>query len=147
MAPYLTVSWLAKSAGVHIQTVRYYERCRLLKPAARSSAGYRLYGVNEVRQLRAIKNAQALGFTLREIGELLALRVNSRARCGDMQQKAEAKLQGVEAKIKDLHTLARALRGLIRTCRAGQPVECCQILHHMERGQTASPQPTKRRNS
>lgn len=147
MASYLTISWLAKSVGVHIQTVRYYERCRLLKPAARSSAGYRLYGVNEVRQLRAIKNAQALGFTLRDIGELFALRVNSRARCGDMQRKAEAKLQGIEAKIKDLRSLARALRDLIRTCRAGQPVECCQILHHMEREQTASPQPTKRRNS
>lgn len=147
MASYLTISWLAKSAGVHIQTVRYYERCRLLKPAARSSAGYRLYGVNEVRQLRAIKNAQALGFTLRDIGELLTLRVNSRARCGDMQRRAEAKLQGIEAKIKDLRSLARALRDLIRTCRAGQPVECCQILHHMEREQTASPQPTKRRNA
>lgn len=57
MAAYLTISSLAKSAGVHIQIVRYYERCRLLKPAARSSAGYRLYGVSEVRQLRAIKNA------------------------------------------------------------------------------------------
>ncbi len=141
MASLLTISQLAKVAGVHVQTVRYYERCHLLKPLARSASRYRLYGTNEAQRLRFIKNAQALGFTLREIDELLSLQVNGRARCSDVQRKAKAKLQSVEAKIQDLHALARALSGLIRTCRAGRPVECCQILHHMEREQTASPQP------
>lgn len=147
MASFLTISQLAKSTGVHVQTVRYYERRHLLKPAARSASRYRLYGTDETQRLRFIKNAQALGFTLREIDELLGLQVNGRARCGDVQRKAKAKLQDVEVKIKALHTLARALRGLIRACRAGRPVAYCRILHHMERGQTASAQTTKRRNS
>ena len=70
MASQLTIGQLAKSSGVHIQTVRYYERLHLLGPAARASSGYRLYGPEEERRLRFIKNAQALGFTLREIDEL-----------------------------------------------------------------------------
>jgi MerR family mercuric resistance operon transcriptional regulator/MerR family gold-responsive transcriptional activator of gol and ges genes len=78
MASQLTIGQLAKSAGVHIQTVRYYERLHLLGPAARASSGYRLYGPEEVRRLRFIKNAKELGFTLREIAELLNLRVSSR---------------------------------------------------------------------
>jgi len=65
MASQLTIGQLAKSAGVPIQTVRYYERLCLLGPAAKSSSGYRLYGPDEERRLRFIKNAQALGFTLR----------------------------------------------------------------------------------
>lgn len=89
MASQLTIGQLAKSAGVHIQTVRYYERLHLLGPAARASSGYRLYGPEEERRLRFIKNAQALGFTLQEIAELLNLRVSSRARCGDVQRKAK----------------------------------------------------------
>ena len=133
MASQLTIGQLAKSAGVHIQTVRYYERLHLLGPAARASSGYRLYGPEEERRLRFIKNAQALGFTLREIDELLNLRVSSRARCGDVQRKAKEKLQCVEAKARDLRALARALERLIQTCRAGQPTDHCPILKSLEK--------------
>jgi MerR family copper efflux transcriptional regulator len=132
MASQLTIGQLAKSAGVHVQTVRYYERLHLLGPAARASSGYRLYGPEEERRLRFIKNAQALGFTLQEIAELLNLRVSSRARCGDVQRKAKEKLQSVEAKAQDLQALARALERLIRTCRAGQPTDHCPILKNLE---------------
>ena len=134
MASQLTIGQLAKSAGVHIQTVRYYERLHLLGPAARALSGYRLYGPEEERRLRFIKNAQALGFTLREIDELLNLRVSSRARCGDVQRKAKEKLQCVEAKARDLRALARALERLIQTCRAGQPTDHCPILKSLEKG-------------
>ena len=133
MVSQLTIGQLAKSAGVHIQTVRYYERLHLLGPAARASSGYRLYGPEEERRLRFIKNAQALGFTLREIDELLNLRVSSRARCGDVQRKAKEKLQCVEAKARDLRALARALERLIQTCRAGQPTDHCPILKSLEK--------------
>lgn len=142
-----TIGQLAQSAGVHVQTIRYYEKRKLLAPQGRRPSGYRLYDEGARARLRFIKHAQGLGFTLREIGELLNLRGMTGTRCGDVQQKAEAKLQSVEAKMKDLQALARALRDLIRTCQAGQPVECCAILHYMERKQTASPQPTTRRNS
>ncbi|MBI4000844.1 MAG: heavy metal-responsive transcriptional regulator, partial [Nitrospira defluvii] len=92
----LTIGQLAKAVGVNIQTVRYYERLKLLNPSARRPSGYRVYGEDEERRLRFIKNAQALGFTLQEIAELLTLSVTSTARCGDVQRRAQAKLTHVE---------------------------------------------------
>lgn len=132
MATEHTVGQLAKVVGVNVQTLRYYERLKLLTPSARKSSGYRLYGPSEVVRLRFIKNAQALGFTLREIGELLSLRVSSRARCGDVQRKAQAKLQQVETKMRDLRTLAKGLRGLVQACQAGRPTDRCPILNSLE---------------
>jgi MerR family mercuric resistance operon transcriptional regulator/MerR family gold-responsive transcriptional activator of gol and ges genes len=128
-----TIGQLAKAVGVNVQTVRYYERRRLLGPSARRPSGYRIYGEDEERRLRFIKNAQALGFTLHEIEELLELQVSSKARCGDVQRKAEAKLKHVEAKVRDLQAFARALRSLIRDCRAGQPTDRCPILQSLEK--------------
>lgn len=130
-----TIGQLAKAVGVNVQTVRYYERRRLLGPSARRPSGYRIYGEEEKRRLRFIKNAQALGFTLHEIEELLDLRVSSTARCGDVQRTAEAKLRHVEAKVRDLQALARALRSLIRDCRAGQPTDRCPMLQSLEKNE------------
>ena len=132
MAAQLTIGQLARIVGVNVQTVRYYERLNLLAPSARRPSGYRLYGHEEERRLRFIKNAQALGFTLREIAELLALRVGSTARCGDVQKKARAKLVQVASKVDDLQVLARALNRLIRACRVGQPTGHCPILMSLE---------------
>jgi MerR family mercuric resistance operon transcriptional regulator/MerR family gold-responsive transcriptional activator of gol and ges genes len=128
----LKIGQLAKQVGVNIETIRYYERRNLLGPTSRLPSGYRLYNRESQRRLRFIKNAQALGFTLHEIEELLDLRVSSKARCGDVQRKAVAKLQHVEAKVRDLQSLATALRRLIRTCRAGQPTDHCPILQALE---------------
>jgi MerR family mercuric resistance operon transcriptional regulator/MerR family gold-responsive transcriptional activator of gol and ges genes len=132
MTTALKIGQLAKQVGVNIQTIRYYERLNLLGPTSRLPSGYRLYNRDSQRRLRFIKNAQALGFTLHEIEELLDLQVSSTARCGDVQRKAEAKLKQVEAKVSDLQALTRALQGLIRTCRAGQPTEQCPILTSLE---------------
>ncbi|MGE0645291.1 MAG: heavy metal-responsive transcriptional regulator [Nitrospira sp.] len=132
MATGRTIGRLAKTVGVNVQTVRYYERRHLLGPAGRKPSGYRLYGPDEERRLRFIKNAQALGFTLREIQSLLNLRVSSTARCGDVQRKAQAKLEQVTEKMRDLRALARALRSVIRDCRVGQPTEQCPILARLE---------------
>lgn len=129
----VTIGRLARSVGVNVQTVRYYERRRLLSPTARTASGYRVYGVEEVRRLRFIKNAQALGFTLHEIADLLSLRVKSAARCGDVQRRAQAKLAQVETKVRSLEALARALKDLLRVCRAGQPTARCPILKCLEK--------------
>ncbi|MBX3332107.1 MAG: heavy metal-responsive transcriptional regulator, partial [Nitrospira sp.] len=128
----LKIGQLAKQVGVNIETIRYYERLNLLGPTSRLPSGYRLYNRDSQRRLRFIKNAQALGFTLHEIEELLDLQVSSTARCGDIQRKAEAKLKHVEAKVRDLQSLEAALRRLIRTCRAGQPTDRCPILTSLE---------------
>jgi MerR family transcriptional regulator, copper efflux regulator len=128
----LTIGRLAKAAGVNVQTVRYYERRKLLPPTSRMPSGYRLYSDEALRRLRFIRNAQALGFTLREVAGLLNLRVSSATRCGDVKRKAQAKLMGVNEKVRDLQALARALRSLIETCQAGQPTARCPILHALE---------------
>ncbi len=132
MAHELTIGQLARRIGVNVQTIRYYERLKLLRPSARRPSGYRLYSHEEERRLRFIKNAQTLGFTLREIAELLALRVASTARCGEVREKARAKLVQVESKVDDLQALARALNSLIRACRVGQPTGYCPILMSFE---------------
>jgi MerR family mercuric resistance operon transcriptional regulator/MerR family gold-responsive transcriptional activator of gol and ges genes len=132
MASAVTIGRLAKVVGVNIQTVRYYERLKLLTPTARRPSGYRVYGDEAIRRLCFIKNAQALGFTLREIVELLNLRVSSKSQCGDVLKKARAKLAQVEAKVQDLQALARTLRSLVRSCRVGQPTDPCPILKCLE---------------
>ena len=133
MALELTIGQLAKMASVNAQTVRYYERRNLLQPTDRKASGYRVYSDDALRRLRFIKNAQALGFTLREVTDLLNLRVSSVARCGTIQVKAQAKLRQVEAKTRDLLALSRALKSLIRTCRAGQPTDRCPILKRLDK--------------
>lgn len=138
MAQEMKIGELAHAVGVNIQTLRYYERMNLLQPSMRKPSGYRLYDGEALKRLRFIKNAQALGFTLHEVTELLNLRVSSIARCGDVQRKAQAKLQQVENKIRALQGLARPLRELIQHCRAGQPTEKCPILRSFEEGRRRS---------
>lgn len=131
MTTELKIGQLAKQVGVNIETIRYYERRNLLGPTSRLPSGYRLYNHEAQRRLQFIKNAQVLGFTLHEIEELLDLQVSSKARCGDVQRKAEAKLKHVEAKVRDLQSLATALSRLIRDCRIGQPTDRCPILQSL----------------
>lgn len=128
----LTIGKLAKQAGVNIDTVRYYERRGLLSPDGYRDSGYRLYDPEAARKLRFIKNAQELGFTLKEISGLLRLRVSSRARCGDVKKKAEVKLAGVQEKIAGLKALERVLRDLIRSCRSRATTDHCPILESLE---------------
>ena len=142
MAVQLTIGQLARIVGVNIQTVRYYERLNLLNPSTRRPSGYRLYSHEEERRLRFIKNSQALGFTLHEIAELLALRVASTAHCGDVKKIARAKLGQVESKVEDLHALARALKSLIRACRDGRSTGHCPILMSLQNEDTMSRKPT-----
>lgn len=133
MGSEITIGKLAKEVGVNIETVRYYERRKLLMPTDRTPSGYRLYDGDALTRMRFIKNAQALGFTLQEIAELLNLRANSAARCGEVQRKAQTKLKQVEHKIRDLQALARPLRDLIQTCQTGQPTDRCPILKTFEK--------------
>ena len=132
MAAQLTIGRLARKVGVNVQTIRYYERLRLLDSSMRTPAGYRLYSQEGEQRLRFIKNAQTLGFTLREIDELLALRKTSTAHSRDMQKRIRAKLTQVESKLGDLQALARALKRLIRACQVGRPTGHCPILMSLE---------------
>lgn len=122
---------LSAEAGVNPQTVRYYERRRLLLPAGRSASGYRRYGPDAARRLRFIKNAQGLGFSLEEIYSLLRLRGGGGASCGRVRRRAAAHARDVRERIARLRAMERALTRLIRTCgRRG--AGGCPILSALE---------------
>src|SRR5438445_10622353 len=96
----LTIGQLARRAGVGIETVRFYERQGLLEEPARKESGYRQYQEDVVARLRFIKRAKELGFSLREIMELLSLRVDPTTRCAEVRSKAAAKISDNVASIE-----------------------------------------------
>src|SRR5713226_7658982 len=108
----VTIGHLAKEAGVNLETVRYYERRGLLPKPPRSAAGYRLFPSDAARRLRFIRRAQELGFSLKEIRELLWLRVSRTTRSRDIRARAEAKIADIEAKICSLESMKKILRKL-----------------------------------
>src|SRR5713226_1888187 len=129
----LTIGHLAREAGVNLETVRYYERQGLLAKPPRSASGYRLFPSDAARRLRFIRRAQELGFSLKEIRELLSLRVSRRTTSADIRTRAEAKIVDIEAKIKNLESMKKTLRKLTRVCDGCAPVAECPILESLDR--------------
>jgi MerR family Zn(II)-responsive transcriptional regulator of zntA len=130
----LTIGKIAALAKVSADTLRYYERERLVEPAAKSDGGYRLYERDTLRRIRFIKQAQQCGFTLTEIRALLTLRSNDAACCRDVRRLALEKKLQLEAKVKAMKVMSKALTGLIDACSAdGRPLDDCPILAALER--------------
>jgi len=116
-----------------VQTVLYYERRSLLRPSARSSSGYRLFGNEAVRRIHFIKRAQELGFSLKQIGGLLALQEEQGASCAEVNTVAASHLEDIEGKIWDLERMQKALAPLVVTCPGKGPLKACPILDSLER--------------
>src|SRR5437899_6524201 len=112
----MTIGQVARRAGVGVETVRFYERKGLLAEPARKASGYRQYEEGEVARLRFIRRAKELGFTLKEIADLLALRLGPDNTCAAVRQRAQAKLADIEARILDLQRIRQALIGLTASC-------------------------------
>ncbi len=128
----MTRSEVAEKAGVNPETLRYYERKELIPKPRRSDGGFRLYDDSYVDRLRFIQRAQDLGFTLAEIKDLLELRVDDEATCRDVKNRATAKLEDVEDKIRDLQRIRDALTRLAEACEGGGgPTSDCPILDAM----------------
>lgn len=121
------IGQLAKRSGVPIDTVRHYERIGLLKPAARLASGYRRYGEAEQKRLRFIRRAKALGFTLDEVQELLALSAGRNVQ--SIRKAAAARLADVERRIEELSRVRDSLRQLIAACPGHGRAESCPILN------------------
>jgi MerR family mercuric resistance operon transcriptional regulator len=124
----LTIGQVARSAGVGIETVRFYEREGLLQEPARKESGYRQYENDVVARLRFIRRAKELGFSLKEIKELLALRVDPATTCAEVRKRAESKIADVEEKIEDLQRIKQALKKLTAACRGLGPISECRSL-------------------
>ena len=124
----MTISRAADEAGVGVETIRFYERMGLIEQPLRPSGGYREYDRETVERIRFIQQAQELGFTLREIGELLALKTDRKADCADVRNQAIAKRDEVECKIARLEEIRAALDAVIATCPGGGSLNSCTIM-------------------
>ena len=127
-----TIARLAAAADVHVETVRYYQRRGLLAEPARSLGSIRRYSEADAEQLRFIKRAQAVGFTLEEVTSLLALR--SRACCSVTRSLAVAKLEVIEQRISELHRLRAELTEWIADCDANATEASCPVIEHLNSG-------------
>ena len=128
MTQILSIGQLAQRAGVGIETVRFYERKGLLEEPSRKPSGYRQYDDAVIDRLRFIKRAKELGFTLKEIKELLSLRLEPTSRCADVKSKAEAKIADIESKIRTLQRMKRALVKVTKECSGSGSTRDCPIL-------------------
>ena len=124
----LTRGKLAKLGAVNLETIRYYERQGLLPKPPRSPSGYRLFPSESVRRVRFIKRAQELGFSLKEIKELLALKVSPKATASDVKERTETKIADIEQKIQTLRAMKKALARLVATCSGKSSASECPIL-------------------
>lgn len=122
----------AELAGVNKETVRYYERRNLIPEPDRMDSGYRLFSQRHINQIRFIKRAQELGFTLSEIEGLLNLKVDEHTTCSEIKQKAQHKYQDVVKKIADLQRIKETLTDLIDSCAGSGPKGDCPILDALE---------------
>ncbi|WP_347262171.1 heavy metal-responsive transcriptional regulator [Rudaea sp.] len=124
---HFSIGKLAESAGVAIDTVRYYERNGLLQPAGRLASGYRRYGETELKRLRFIRRAKALGFSLDDIRTLLEL--SAERSVAKVKRAAQLKLADIDARITELERVGAGLRKLIRACPGHGRAEACPILN------------------
>jgi Cu(I)-responsive transcriptional regulator len=124
----ITIGKLAKDIGIGAGALRYYERLGLLPAATRSASGYRMYGADAATRLRFIRRAQALGFSLEEIAELLALSDNPRARARDVKRVTRAKIADLDRRIDALKRMKRGLAALEARCSGHGVTGECPIL-------------------
>ena len=128
----LTIGALAARAGINLQTVRYYEREGLIPPPPRKSSGHRAYSPDALRRLRFIRHTQQLGFSLKEIRELLSLRLEPDEPCLNVIRQIEARTADVEQKIAQLRAIRDALIRLSQSCDGSCPVSECPILENLD---------------
>jgi MerR family transcriptional regulator, copper efflux regulator len=124
----MRIGELATRAGVKAQTLRYYERRGLLDPARRATSGFREYEANALRQVRFIRRAQDLGFTLEEIRDLLGLWGDSSKSCSAVEKRASVTLDRIEEKIADLRQMSEALSKYVSACRNSAALQQCPLL-------------------
>ena len=139
MAETVHIGKAAKVAGVSVDTIRFYQKLGLIKSAARSAGGYRLFDGEQIRDLTFVRYAQELGFSLNEIKELMALRQKHHA-CSEVQSMLQRKVRDVQEKIKSLSRLEAELTDALRICnrelrlkREIKHEDCCALLTRLNR--------------
>ena len=129
----MTIGNAAREAGVGVETIRFYERKGLIdQPPKPAFGGFRVYPDEAVKRIRFIRQAQELGFSLREIDELMSLRADPAADSGEVRERATAKVTEVKRKIMELERIRAALETLIAACPGGGALRACSIMDALE---------------
>ena len=128
----LTTGELARRGGINLESIRFYEKQGLLPKPPRTHSGYRVFPPDAVRLVRFIKRAQELGFSLKEIKELLALRLDPDTSCADVRRRAEEKLTDIARRIQDLQRMERTLSRLAASCPGRGATSDCPILETLD---------------
>lgn len=128
----LKISEVAERGGVNLQTIRYYEREKLLPEPPRLPSGYRMFPEQTVHRVRFIKRAQELGFSLAEIRDLLSIQIDPKKECSDVKRLARAKMADIDEKIRTLEAMKRVLGGLTKLCPGQGPSSECPILESID---------------
>ncbi len=129
----MKIGEVAKAAGIGIDAIRFYEREGLIEKPGRKPSGYRAYEPDVVLNLRFIRRAKELGFSLNEISELLSLEADPRGSAADVRRLAEEKLEDIESRIRALQRMRRALRRVTEGCPGSGPTSRCSILGTLNR--------------
>lgn len=127
-----SIGQVARLSGVGVETIRFYEREGLLKEPERRASGYRQYAEEAVKQIRFIKRAQQLGFSLKEIRDLLTLRVDAETSCKQVKERTAAKLTEVEQKMAELQRMRQALLQVASLCDGEGPKSRCPMLDALD---------------
>ncbi len=131
--PAMTIGRVARGAGVGVETIRFYEHRGLIEqPLKPAFGGFRVYSDGVVHRVRFIRQAQELGFSLKEIDELLSLRAEPKTDSGDVRERARAKVAEVNRKIVELERIRSALEALIAACPGGGALRACSIMDALE---------------
>jgi MerR family mercuric resistance operon transcriptional regulator len=136
-APHLAIGALSRRVGCPIETVRYYERIRLLPRPARTAGGYRMYDEAAVRRLAFVLRSRSLGFSLPEVRALLGLAEGRKPSCAAARDLAAAHLAEIREKIDDLRQMGRILAGMVEACAEGQR-PACPLIEALYRAPEAS---------
>ena len=135
----MTIGTLAKQCGVGVETIRFYEREGLLPQPERKPSGYRLYTEEAADRLHFIREAKDLGFSLREIRELLNTNLDGEQVCNDVRSMAESKIADIDKKIAVLQRMRTTLSELVLACTHNRETEPCPILRTIKRGTDHEP--------
>jgi MerR family mercuric resistance operon transcriptional regulator len=130
---HLTIGKLARTAQVNTETIRYYERRGLIPKPPRPDVGYRQYPQEMIKRIEFIKRAKELGFSLKEIGELLSFRLDPTTPCSEIKNRTETKIEFIEAKIRTLQKMKKALVEVSRACTGRGSISECPILEALEK--------------
>ena len=120
----MNIGTVSRATGLPAKTIRYYESIGLVAPAERSAGNYRRYGESELMALRFVERARRLGFTLKEVSELLALWRDKSRQSAEVRALAQAQIRRLDARLRELRSMRRTLEHLVERCRGHERPDC-----------------------